>query len=404
MGAERPEPSVPEITVRGGPDGVAPAAAAAPGRRGVLLAVAALAVGVGVALVQGRESAPGRPACPDPCASAGALVVGTVLPTTGVLAPFGRAQERGVQRVVDEVNADGGLEVAGRRRRVELLVRDTTSLPDVAGQSTLVLARGPYGLLGLIGPCSPPVAMVSVAESRQVPLVTGCQPLPRTGARPLRHTWEVAPEESRRAAAVFAALRPSAGSPVGLFLSNDREAEPWTTAARHAGFGRVRTYRPQGREWGPAVAQAARDGVAVVVAVTQPPEGIGLWRELHDQGVVPRQAYASEAGLGSAWTTAVGRDADGTLTDVVHPAAGPLSPVEVDDGVATVSAELTRVLVDGLRRTRAAERPALEVALDGAGGRVSGADVRFRADRASPLPVRLGRWQDGRLVPLTPSP
>jgi len=319
---------------------------------------------------------------------------------TGELAPFGIAQQRGVERALAEVDGRGGLEVAGERRPVRLLVRDTRSQPDVAGQEALVLVRGPFDLLGLLGPCSPPVAMVRVAESREVPLVTGCQPLPPVGPVPLRHTWEVAPSEAERAREVLRALRTSPGRQVGLFLSNDRSAAPWLSAAVQAGYGAPGTYRPQGRDWSAAVRQAAQDGVQVVVAVTQAPEGIGLWLELARQGVRPRTAYASEAGLGSAWQAVVGQRADDVLTDLVHPLEGPATPQQVDEAVTAVSAELTRVLLDGLARARATTRTELAAALTGATARVAGTDVRFGGDRASRPPVRLGRWKGGRLHPV----
>jgi ABC-type branched-subunit amino acid transport system substrate-binding protein len=396
-------PGPPEVTVLGGPaeGAAAPAVEAPPVLRRLLVGLAAVAVLVAAVLGQRSERAPTTSECPEPCLAPDALVLGTALPVSGVLAPLGAAQQRGVQRELDRVNAAGGVEVAGQRRRVELLVRDTRSLPDEAGQAALILVRGPFRPIALIGPCTPPVPMARVAESREVPLVTGCQPLPPVGPAPPRHTWEVAPTEDERARAVFAALRTSPSRRVGLFLSNDRSEAPWTTAGRRAGFDVVGTYRPLGQDWSSAVGQAAAADVEVVVAVTQPPAGIGLWRTLRAQGVEPRSAYASEAGLASAWYAAVGRDGDGTLTDVVHPSlSGRAAPAAVDDAVAAVSTELTRVLLDGLRRTTTEQRPALDAALAGVRTQVAGRQVRFLGDRASRLPVRLGRWEGGRLVPL----
>lgn len=400
---EGPGPQPPEVTVLGGPTAgaAAPRTGAPPALRRLLVGVAAGAVLV--AAVLGQRSQPPGPTtdCPEPCLPPDALVLGAALPLSGVLAPLGAAQQRGVQQELDRANAAGGVEVSERRRRVELLVRDTGSVPDVAGQAALILVRGPFRLLALLGPCAPPVPMVRVAESRSVPLVTGCQPLPAVGVAPPRSTWEVAPAEDERARAVFAALGGSPSGRVGLFLTHDRSEVPWATAGRRAGFDVVGTYRPSGDDWGAAVEQAAADGVEVVVAVTQAPAGIGLWRTLRERAVEPRAAYASEAGLGSAWYAAVGQDGEGTLTDVVHPSlAGPASPAEVDAAVSAVSSELTRVLLDGLRRSTTAQRPALGVALAGVGTQVAGRPVRFLGDRASRLPVRLGRWQDGRLVPL----
>jgi branched-chain amino acid transport system substrate-binding protein len=334
----------------------------------------------------------------------GTVVLGAVLPLTGALAPYGAAQRRGVERAFAQVDAEGGLDLADGRRPVQLLVRDTRSEPDVAGQEALVLVRGPFRLSALLGPCLPPLPVVRVAESRQVPLVTGCQPVPDLAGTAPRHTLEVAPGEAARADAVFAALRTSPSRRAGVFVSNDRSEAPWVDAARRAGFDVAGTYRPQGREWGPAVGRVAADGVEVVVAVTQPPEGIGLWRALREQGLAPRAAYASEAGLGSAWHAAVGATGERTLTDLVHPSVRrPATPAQVDEAVTTLSSELTSVLLAGLRRSGTAERHDLRAALPGAGGQVAGHEVRFLGDQASRLPPRLARWEGGRLVPLPPA-
>lgn len=356
-------------------------------------------LGVVVAAVRGSRPV-AEPDCGALCRAADAMVIGAALPLTGVLAPFGAAQQRGVQEVVDRVNADGGWEVGGRRRALELLVRDTRSQPDVAGQQALMLVRGPFDVVALLGPCSPPVTMVRVAESRGVPLVTGCQPLPPVGTGALQRTWEVAPAEADRAAAVFAALRSASGRRVALFLSNDRSDQALLRAAASSGFDVVGTYRPVGADWAPAVTDAAAQRADLVVAVTQPPEGIGLWRELAAQDVRPELAYASEAAAGSAWRRAVGASAEGTLTDAVHPLPGQTG---ADDAVAAVASELTRVLLDGLRRASSPTRDGVNAGLAGATGSVDGTPVRF-TDHASRVPHRLARWQGGALVPVRTAP
>ena len=129
----------------------------------LIVALAAVAVLVAGVLGQRQEPASRTTDCPEPCLPPGALVLGAALPLTGVLGPLGAAEQRGVERALARVNADGGVVVAGERRRVELLVRDTGSVPDVAGQSALVLVRGPFRPIALIGPCAPPVPLVRVA-------------------------------------------------------------------------------------------------------------------------------------------------------------------------------------------------------------------------------------------------
>ena len=160
-------------------------------------------------------------------------------------------------------------------------------------------------------------------------------------------------------------------------------------------------------DWVPAVRRAAGQRPDVVVAITQPPEGIALWRELAAQQVRPELAYASDAAAGSAWFHALGSSGEGTLTDAVHAAVpapggggGRPGPAGADEAVTAVSAELTRVLLDGLRRAGDPTRDAVETALTSATGSVDGTVVRFAGDRSSRLPHRLAVWQDGELVPV----
>lgn len=335
---------------------------------------------------------------PDP------VVLGSALPLTGILAPLGQAQQRGLQDAVARVNAAGGVDVGGEQRQIEVVVRDSRSLPEVAGQTALVLVRGRFDVAALVGPCAPPAAVVRVAESRDVPLVSGCEPLPPLGPRPLQYTWQVAPDESERAAAVFGELASAGPGPVALFLSNDRSEAVYVEQARLAGLQLTGSYRPNGGSWREAVSVARADGAAMVVAVTQAPEGIGLWRELRAQRWQPERAYSNEAGMSSAWSAAVGADSEGVLTDLVHPRALGGDGENLDRAVTTVSDELTRVLLDAVDGSPVSAREALNTSLAGAGGIVAGSPVAFVDSHQSRTPYTLARWQDGALTALPHRP
>lgn len=314
-------------------------------------------------------------------------MIGAALPLTGELAALGAAQREGAERAVARVNEDGGLDVGGTRRPVELAVRDTGSVAEAAAQFALILVRGPEEVVALLGPCTPPLSLVRVAEARLVPLLTGCQPLPAAG---LHHTWQVGPTEDARAAAVFTALADAGPARrTALLLSNERAEQPWSAAAAGAGFSVVSTGRPTGADWAGAVAQAAAAGADVVVAVTRSPEGARLWAELDRQDLEPRSAYVSEAGLGSPWYAAVGRDGDGVLTDDVHPPTtagrqGP-GPARADLAVTAVSDELATALLEAVAAAGSTGRGAVNAQL---------------ATAATPAPARLAQWRDGELVPV----
>ena len=102
---------------------------------------------------------------------------------------------------------------------------------------------------------------------------------------------------------------------------------------------------------------------------------------------------------------AVGRAADGTLTDSVHPPStetGPRGPRQADDAVAAVAFELTQVLLDAVRRAGSSQRSDVNDALVGTRGAVAGREVRFSGDHTSRVPHELAVWRDGRLVPVVP--
>src|SRR2546423_15613718 len=72
----------------------------------------------------------------------------------------------------DWVNSRGGIEVGGVRHRVQLLLRDDQSKPDLAGALATDLVRG-SGVQFLLGPygSDSTSAVALAAEQYQVPLV-----------------------------------------------------------------------------------------------------------------------------------------------------------------------------------------------------------------------------------------
>jgi branched-chain amino acid transport system substrate-binding protein len=82
------------------------------------------------------------------------IVIGASLPLTGSLSGFGPVLKAGYQAAVDQVNKAGGIKVDGTRRKVKLIILDSTSDANtVTDQSkTLVLQDNAVGLLGSISP------------------------------------------------------------------------------------------------------------------------------------------------------------------------------------------------------------------------------------------------------------
>ena len=67
-------------------------------------------------------------------ANAESLKVGLIGPMTGPGAPWGFAAKYSMQILADEVNAKGGIEVGGKKYPVEIIVKDSQSNPNRAGE------------------------------------------------------------------------------------------------------------------------------------------------------------------------------------------------------------------------------------------------------------------------------
>jgi branched-chain amino acid transport system substrate-binding protein len=114
----------------------------------------------------------GAPSPAPPARQGSDLLVGAALSLTGSLAREGKLTQQGYQMWQDWVNGRGGVEVAGVRHRVQLLVRDDQSRPELsqAVATDLVKGSGVQFLLGPYGSDST-AAVAAVAEQYQVPLV-----------------------------------------------------------------------------------------------------------------------------------------------------------------------------------------------------------------------------------------
>lgn len=325
------------------------------------------------------------------------VVLGAILPLSGPLAPFGAAQRRGIERALDRANAAGGVDVGGEQRPVRLEVADDRGSADAAGQFAWSFVLGRSQVTALLGACAPHRTVLSVAEARDVPLVSACGPLASTGAPTSpAWSWETGPPQLDRAAAVVNALADSGGRRLAVFLSPGRDGSTWGRAAADAGLALAGTWtapqraRPErtGVDWSQPVAQARAAGADLVVADTDPPDGVPLWRALDAGGLSPRRAWAREAGLGSAWRAQLGPAGDGTLAE----AHGDLS-AGADEAVADAAAGVTDLVLNALTRAGSDRRVSVNDALDDAGARPAGT-------AGDGPPPRLAVWRAGALVPL----
>lgn len=142
-------------------------------RRPIALRSLALPTGALLALTAGcagNASSSGNAASDD-----GPIVIGTSISLSGntVLTQI----RDGYQLAVQQVNAKGGIEVDGKKRKVELKVLDNRSDTNTMVQQVrnLVLTKHAVGLLGSC--CQQNIDMQGQADALKTPLVMGALPV-----------------------------------------------------------------------------------------------------------------------------------------------------------------------------------------------------------------------------------
>lgn len=109
------------------------------------------------------------------------IVIGLNLPLTGALKDMGINSREGAELVLEEVNREGGLLVAGTRYPVRFVYADNKSNVEGAVSGALNLISREK-VLGIVGPCasSNAIPVGGIADSFKTPLISPTSTNPRT--------------------------------------------------------------------------------------------------------------------------------------------------------------------------------------------------------------------------------
>lgn len=116
----------------------------------------------------------GETSAPPPVLVGSDVLVGAAISLSGSLSQEGRLTQQGYQMWASWVNAQGGVLVGGVRHRVQLVLQDDQSRPDLSASlaAGLITGSGAQFLLGPYG-SDTTAAVAAVAEQHRIPLVEG---------------------------------------------------------------------------------------------------------------------------------------------------------------------------------------------------------------------------------------
>ena len=191
--------------------------------------------------------------------------VGVVTSLSGELAFGGNVTKRGYDMWADTVNQQGGIEIGGKRYRVQLIYADDQSTPAtaaVAGERLITQEQVDF----ILGPYASgtTLALAPITEKYKVPHITGSAESPLIWQRKFKYTFGTIPPVSIIAQAPIQTLaqdvspKPQTIAILGIDDPFSKfAAEAFRTTAQKIGIKVVRyEIVPEGSDYTPAVSAA----------------------------------------------------------------------------------------------------------------------------------------------------
>ncbi len=244
--------------------------------------------------------------------------VGVITSLSGDLATGGNVTKRGYDLWAKAVNAQGGIEIGGKRYRVKLYYADAQSEPSqgASGAERLITQEGVDFLLG---PYSSGVtlAVAPVIEKYRVPMITGSAESPLIWRQKFRYTFGTIPPVNYTGSTpinVLAALKPAPRTAI-ILGSNDAfskaTAEAFKAASEKAGI-RVLKYNivPAGQDLIPLLSAAKVMRPDLIAFGGHDEELINLVKALRQINYTPKALLMHYGVTEPAFVEALGKDAE----------------------------------------------------------------------------------------------
>lgn len=345
------------------------------------------------------------------------IVVGASLPLTGALQAFGTSLETGYKAAIDEINADGGVEIDGSMREIELVVQDNASDGATASDQARSLVLDD-GAIALLGPATPPltIPVASAAEQLQIPLISTITPiegwLSGTDEGYL-YSWDVFFDEPQMTQTQFqAADLVDTNKKVVIFTDTEEDgpiqAGLWKQNAEEYGYEVVDHIEfPVGNtNFSSQVSSAKASGADIVLAQIIPPDGVALLKEMKAQGYDPALLFMEKAGNTGGYVEITEGLAEGVMAanwfaegmgldreqEFIDTYADQVGGVNSDLGTIVYGYSIASVLADALAAAGSTDADALNEAIAATDATYPAGHIVFDDRHAAALPVVQTQW------------
>jgi branched-chain amino acid transport system substrate-binding protein len=360
--------------------------------------------------------------------SAKTVTIGTSLPMTGPLGPFGAIIQAGYRQAFDEMNRRGGLQVGSARVKLALKVLDNKSDGNLAAQQarTLYLQDNAPALLGA---ATPPlnIPISNVAEQTKRPVIITLTPVRAwLGGRPSgwKYAWDFFFDELQMTQLQYqASNKASTNTKVALFTDTEEDGNVmgglWEKNAPK--FGYTVAYRAQfpvgTTDFSQYIDAAKSSGADVLIAQMLPPDAFALWKQIKASGFKPKVAFCEKCANGGAWIQSLGQLGQGTsVTDWWSPDNGyPLAQQFLktytakykvrssDISIVVAAYSAAEVLFDAIQRAGSLDPAKINAAIAKTKKTYPIGPVVFQADHHAGVKAVMTQWQGNSTVQVYPA-
>ena len=244
--------------------------------------------------------------------------VGVITELSGDLATGGNITKRGYDLWAQEVNAKGGIDIKGKKYKVELLYADAQSNP-AAGAAAAERLITQEHVDFILGPYSSGVtlAVAPVVDKYKIPMITGSAESPLIWKNKFKYTFGTIPPINFTGAQSIKTLMELKPTPktIAIIGSNDAfskaTAEAYKTAAEAAKLKVLKfSIVPSGQDMTPLLSAVKSMKPDVIAFGGHDEEHVKFVKALRQIGYTPKALLMHCGITDQAFTDAVGKDGD----------------------------------------------------------------------------------------------
>ncbi|MBW2065815.1 MAG: ABC transporter substrate-binding protein [Deltaproteobacteria bacterium] len=358
------------------------------------------------------------------------ILIGRPNPSTGPIADFGAATPWVDERVLAEINKDGGIYIKEFKKKVPVKVKimDTESNPTKAGEiASRLIMRDKVDLMVFFHTPDTVNPVTSICERFRVPGISLDAPLePWLEGGPYKWVFHAFWSVEKDIVPVYTGMweQIETNKVVGVLMANDPDGVSWSAifkrVAESMGYRVVDLGRfPYGlKDFSPFINGWKKEGVEILLGNTIPPDFATAWRQCHRLGFKPKVATIGKAILFPSAVGALGGDLPNGLTTEVwwsphHPfkssLTGETSREMCDAWIRDTGKEWTQpigykhagyeIAVDVLRRAQTLDREVLRRAIADTDMDTIVGHIKYNQENYSRTPLVGGQWVRGEKWP-----